>query len=300
MVGANEAAVRHCMSKHMTVGVVMTVFNRKAETLACLRSLQRQANTETGMTIYVVDDASTDGTADAIRRQFPQVKLLRGDGQLYWNGGMRLALEKAYARGFDYYWWLNDDVELDEDALSRLMQTVDTLKATGRWPSIVVGSTRDSERGNVTYGGRTRTDRLRPMNFSLIEPGSEPIAAETMNGNCVLVPTEVALTLGNLTPAYRQSMGDYDYGLRARQSGYGVWVAPGTFGLCNKHTVRDTRNTPLSSELRRLASTKELPFRAWATFTRRWSGALWPVYFLSPYVRRGLGLVGERLRKSGT
>lgn len=279
------------------VAVVMTVFNRREHTLRCLESLTGQESSSAELTIFVVDDASTDGTSEAIANQFPGVRLIRGTGDLYWNGGMHVGLEAALGEGFDFYWWLNDDVELDRDALARLLRTAHRLSDRDGWPGIVVGSMRDPDDGHLTYGGVVRTSALRRFNFTLVEPTDEPLRVETMNGNCVIVPKAVAHNLGNLSSSYRQKMGDYDYGLRARQAGYGVWVAPGTYGDCARHPERRTDLAPLVDELNRLWSVKELPFRPWWAFTRRWGGILWPIYFISPYVRRGANLIAERARR---
>lgn len=275
----------------------MTVFNRKDQTMRCLRSLMRQGGDTARFVVFVVDDASTDGTGEAIASEFPEVRLLEGSGDLYWNGGMRLGLEAAMAEGFDFYWWLNDDVALDEDALSRLLSTADLVSRQQDRPSIVVGSMRDPDRGHVTYGGVVREHRWRPLHFTLVVPNDdEPLPALTMNGNCVLIPEQIAHDLGNISPEFRQKMGDFDYGLRAQEDGYGVWVAPGTLGACALHPPRRTDQAPLAGELRRLWSIKELPFGPWKTYTSRWGGPLWPLYFVSPYVNRSIRLFTERLR----
>lgn len=276
----------------------MTVFNRKDDTLACLRSLQQQGGGgRATLEVVVVDDGSTDGTADAVAAAFPEARLLRGSGDLFWNGGMRKAFGAALAEGFDYYWWLNDDVELDEDALTTLLDTAESLRQQGRPPAIVVGAMRHPDDGRTTYGGVRRQSAMRPLDFSLVEPSSTPVQVETMNGNCVLIPKEVAHNLGNIEPAYRQKMGDFDYGLRARDAGFEVWLAPGTLGVCATHPPRRTDDRPLLPEIRRLWSVKELPPRPWLVFTRRWAGPLWPLYWISPYLRRSAALVAERVRR---
>ncbi|HUG85465.1 MAG TPA: glycosyltransferase family 2 protein [Euzebya sp.] len=279
------------------VAAVMTVFNRKDDTLACLQSLHQQGGTRARITTFVVDDGSTDGTADAVAERFPDVRLLPGTGELYWNGGMRRAFGAALAEGFDFYWWLNDDVELDDDALTRLLDTDHAIRHDGVGPVILVGAMRHPDDGRTTYGGVRRHSQLRPLDFSLVEPSDRPVPVETMNGNCVLIPKEIAHNLGNIEPSYRQKMGDFDYGLRARQAGYAVWSAAGTLGRCATHPPRRTDTGPLWGEIRRLWSTKELPPRSWLVFTRRWAGPLWPVYWLSPYVRRAAALIAERLRR---
>ena len=101
----------------MRIAVVMTVFNRRAMTLACLEALRTQQVPDGTVDVFVVDDGSTDGTAQAVVQHHPDVRLLHGDGQLYWNGGMRLALAEAMEGDYDYYLWINDDTRLDDDGV---------------------------------------------------------------------------------------------------------------------------------------------------------------------------------------
>ena len=49
------------------------------------------------------------------------MRLLRGDGSLFWAGGMRLALGEALKGDYDYYVWLNDDTMLDPNAFKTLL-----------------------------------------------------------------------------------------------------------------------------------------------------------------------------------
>jgi hypothetical protein len=88
--------------------------------------------------------------------------------------------------------------------------------------------------------------------------------------------------------------------LRASAAGCEVWIAPGTVGLRASHPPRRTDLQPLWSELRRLWSVKELAPVPWLVFTHRWGGRLWFFYWLSPYLRRGLGQVLQRTRLRST
>ncbi len=74
--------------------VIVPVHNRKAVTLRCLHHLHTNGlPTETG--IIVVDDGSKDGTAEAIAADFPEVKLVFGNGELYWTGGICAGMQCA-------------------------------------------------------------------------------------------------------------------------------------------------------------------------------------------------------------
>jgi GT2 family glycosyltransferase len=278
------------------VAAVMAVHNRRDVTLACLDRLRAQDVPGVALDVYVLDDASTDGTAEAVARQHPEVRVLRGNGQLYWNGGMRRALAEAMAGDYDHYLWMNDDTRLDDGALERLLRTSDELRQAGRDRAIVAGSTRHPDTGALTYGGCARPSRWRRLDWALVEPAEAPRPCETMNGNAVLEPRSVVERVGNLDPAFIQQMGDFDYGLRARAAGCEVWIAPGTIGRCASHPPRRTDVLPLRSELTRLWSAKELAPGPWLVFARRWAGPLWPLYWVSPYLRRGLRLVAERVR----
>lgn len=283
------------------IAAVMAVHNRRALTLACLDSLRAQHLPGGTLDVFVLDDASSDGTAEEVAQRHPDVRVLAGDGHLYWNGGMRRALDVAMRGDYDYYLWMNDDTTLDDGVLARLLQTEQQLGERGRHnPVIVVGTTRHPDTGELTYGGQIRHSGRRRLRWTLVEPGSEPRPCETMNGNTVLVPRAVVRRVGNIDPAYVQQMGDLDYGLRATASGCEIWIAPGTVGVCASHPPRRTDLQPLGRELARLWSVKELAPRPWLVFTHRWAGPLWFLYWLSPYLRRGLGLILQRTRVRST
>lgn len=264
------------------VTVLMTSFNRREHTLACLRSLFA-SETSAALRVILVDDASADGTAGAVLDAFPGVTLIEGTGDLYWAGGMRLAFERAWTSPFDYLLWLNDDVVLATDALDRLIRSERDLRSA-RGPSIVVGALQDPITGSTTYSGVGRPG-WRRTDFRQIPPGPEPRRAETMNGNVVLVPRDAAQRLGPFDRAYRHGIADYDYGLRAAAAGIETWIAPTFVGTC----ARDCSPSPPSAEgLRAMLSPKRLPLRSWLLFTRRHTGPAWPLYWVSPYVRAAL------------
>ncbi len=270
----------------------MTVFNRAELTLRCLEGLHAQhALDRVDLDVVMVDDGSTDGTAARVADAFPSVRILRGDGQRFWNGGMRMAWADALSRDPDVTLWLNDDTILYPSALGTLL---DTLESTGGVPVagaevIVAGATVDPEDGQVNYSGVTQhpTRRLR---FDVIEPDGRPQRADTMNGNAVLVPRAVVSRLGTLARAYTHSMGDYDYGLRARLAGIPIWVTPEVVGDCPSNPGF-VPSGDVAADLERLRGTKHLPTDEWQTFAKRWAGPAWPAYWVSPYVRRTVAVL---------
>lgn len=271
------------------ISTLITCHNRKAKTLACLDALFRNTlPVGYALEVFLVDDDSTDGTALAVRQCFPLVNIIKGDGNLYWNGGMRVAFASAMEKGFDYYLWLNDDTLLYPTAIETLINTSRNLKAKQSKSAIVVGSTQDKRDGQLTYGGVIRPRKWKPTTFSLIVPRDVPVECDTMNGNCVLVPREVVETVGNLEEKFAHAMGDLDYGLRARYAGFAIWIMPRFAGTCARNAVTGSFNDasrPISVRLRKLMQPKGLPLSSWRVFTLRHAGFLWPVYWLWPYAK---------------
>lgn len=264
----------------MRVAALLTCHERRERTLSCLAHLAAQRDAGAQVDVVVVDAGSRDGTPEAIAAAHPDVELLRAGPELFWNGGMHRAAAAVAARDHDAHLWLNDDTDLDPGALAALL-------TTSRWAGdrdIIVGSTRDPVTGATTYGGVRRPSRSRPLQFDLVEPADRPLPADTMNGNVVLLPRAVVRGVGLLDPAFTHGIGDFDFGLRARRAGVGIWVTPGTVGTCARNPPVAHARGPVR-ELRRLRGPKGLPPREWALFARRWSGPLWPLYAVAPYAR---------------
>ncbi len=285
----------------MQYAVLMTVHNRREMTLASLHRLAEQTlHSSHRLTAYVVDAGSTDGTSEAIRREFPQVKIVAESSSVFWNGGMRRAFQSASESGFDGYFWLNDDTMLDVDACERLLGSVAAWEQE-RGPAIAAGSVLDPLTQEHAYGGfkmlrRGPKVQLRPV---LPDPERSQLC-DTTNGNFVYVPQKIAAALGTLEARFTHQLGDIDYGLRAGKAGFDVIVAPGYFGTCQPNSFAGTwrdRRLPFRERWQNLLSPKGAPPREWLLFVKRHYGVRWPIYAVSPYLMTLLTSVPLRRRR---
>jgi GT2 family glycosyltransferase len=278
-----------------SVAVLVTCHNRRAKTLLALQRLHAQAGAPCTLSVYLVDDGSSDGTAERVAHSYPGVRVIPGDGTLFWGGGMALAFGAAAAEDHDFFLWLNDDTYLFDDAVRHMLQTYQQVRPVCTKDSIVVGSTRSETSARANTGGRLRC-RWRRFRFDVVEPGDRPVRCDTFNGNCVLIPRRVADEIGGPDAAFRHHIGDFDYGLRASWNGFESWVAPGFIGTCEieRPAVVDTRGfRALFRILAKLCDPKGVQledgrlysFQEWARFARRHGGPFWLIYFLSPYRR---------------
>ncbi len=105
------------------VCAVVVTFNRKKMLTPCLQSLLVQ--TRPIDQILVVDNASTDGTPDLLRADFPQLTVLRLDKNTGGAGGFHAGMRWAFDAGFDWVWVMDDDIEMKPDALETLLKFQD-------------------------------------------------------------------------------------------------------------------------------------------------------------------------------
>ena len=131
------------------IAILLTVFNRKHETLLCLANLYKQRLPDkVCIKVYLTDDGCTDGTSEAICQTYPDVHIIKGNGTLYWNRGMYKAWETASnERQYDYYIWLNDDTFTYPETISTLLTT--SQKKEDK--AIIVGPTTNAQHTQPTY-----------------------------------------------------------------------------------------------------------------------------------------------------
>ena len=95
----------------MKVAAVVLSWNGREDTLACLRSLEAE-----GADVIVVDNASEDGSAEAVT----EVELIRNPQNLGYAGGMNVGIRAALQRGADAVLLLNNDVVVEPGAVGSM------------------------------------------------------------------------------------------------------------------------------------------------------------------------------------
>ncbi len=101
------------------VVVVILTWNGREDTLECLRSLVPVWNDR--VTGLVVDNGSSDGTAEAVRSRFPGVEVIETGENLGYAGGNNVGIRHALDRGADYVLLLNNDTVADPLFLKEML-----------------------------------------------------------------------------------------------------------------------------------------------------------------------------------
>lgn len=268
--------------------VLIVSHNRCDCTMRAIQAVMGQSSAvDAGVSLF--DDASTDGTPEIVKQSFPDVRVFHGSGNAFWNGGMHELWSAVRSDDVDGFLWLNDDTTLSDDAFDKLAYARSMLKGEIKEEKfILVGATKDSE-GRVSYSGYNVQPSPFAFKLSRVYPDEGSLKRiQTFNGNFVYVSKSVVDDIGINDSTFFHNLGDVDYGLRAGQASIGTFLLPGTIGLCESNDEKRRRGygSPELSfvqQWRKVNTHHGLPVESWLHFTRRHSGAWWPLHFILPY-----------------
>lgn len=213
--------------KKPTVSIIVSNHNglRYGHIVSCLRSVL-EVNYP-NLEILVVDNASSDGSVDYLKKVFSseaRLRIVENPVNSY-SIGLNLGVDAAKST---YLVFLNNDAEVDRNFIGELVKVLeeqpDIGLAQGKLlayanPKIIdsVGETMDLYASPITIGARQEDDERHNQVFEILSAsGSASITRRTM-----------IEWLGGFDPTYTMGYEDMDYGLRVRLSGYKVVFVPG-------------------------------------------------------------------------
>lgn len=213
------------------VSVVIPTHDTRALTLACLRSLAA-SDPLRAREIIVVDDGSTDGTANAIRDAYPDVRIIGHPSPRGFSAAANAGL--ADARGA-VFWLLNSDTEVAPDAVRRIDE------AFARDPTLGIASAQlwnpdgspqwsggptpgvawlflQSSGGGAILGHLPGFRRARPL------ASTADRSVGWVAGAAMAIRREAWIAVGPFDESFQVYAQDLDLSVRARASGWAVRV----------------------------------------------------------------------------
>ncbi len=206
----------------LTVSIIDT--NNRELTLACLRSLH--ANTHrVSFETFVVDNACTDGSAEAIAAEFPQVRLIHNSQKLGFSTNNDLVFRHAQGR---YFLLLNDDTIVQPSALDTLVEFMDSHPKAGAAGARLLNPDGTIQPSFAGFPGLA--DFYQPV-LTLVYPErwalKSPTRVDSVNGACMMVRREAAIQVGLLDtdfdPLYAE---EREWCFRIRRAGWEIYHVP--------------------------------------------------------------------------
>lgn len=225
------------------VSVITVNYNGLADTCRMIESLRR--HTRTSYEIIVVDNASQQDEAAALRERYPGITVLQAPRNLGFAGGNNLGIRAARGR---YFMLLNNDTLVEEEMLAPLCERLDNDPGLGA----VCPKIRFAQDGQpIQFAGYTRlsavTLRNRLIGFGEPDRGQyqQPHDTPYAHGAAMMVRREAVERAGEMPEMYFLYYEELDWSLRIREHGYRIGYEP-------RATVfhRESRSTGADSPLR--------------------------------------------------
>jgi len=204
------------------VTIIVLNWNGLKDTLECLDSIYMldYPNFE----VIVVDNCSSDGSVERIRRKFPQAVLIENSRNLGYTGGNNIGMHRAMELGADYVWLLNNDTVVEPDTLAKLVDASEQTPEIGLVSPIVHYY---DDPAKVQFKGAYAD--LSNFNISLVkdlrELDNEWVQRNLILwGTALLIKKSVIENVGYLSEKYFAYCEDCDYSLRALRKNFRTMV----------------------------------------------------------------------------
>lgn len=205
--------------------IIIPVHNRKEITLQCIKTLDGNGDLDRYYAV-VVDDGSTDGTSEAIAEKYPNVIILKGDGNLWWGGAIEKGMRYAYQQRAKYLLWLNDDCYPTTGAIEGLVNICKNSKNA----EIVSAQCLDPDTQEASYGGLIIGKYTLK---SIYTQHGNIIQCDALNGNLVCIPRAVVKTIGFPdSDRFPHHLTDYIYTYAAKKAGFNVLLSSQFIVFC--------------------------------------------------------------------
>jgi hypothetical protein len=215
------------------IAILIPVHNGIKYTSKCLKGLygliEREPVSKARFNIIVIDDGSDDGTEEMIQTEFPQTILLKGNGNLWWSGGINEGMKFAINQlNCNYVLWWNNDIVPAADYFSKLVTIL-----IAELPEVAGSKIYYAHDPKMIWsmGGifDTRNGRkfMTGMNAYDSEKFKRIYNADWLPGMGTILHKSVIEKIGMLDNLnFPQYHGDSDYTLRAKKAGYQIKVFP--------------------------------------------------------------------------
>ena len=153
---------------------------------------------------------------------YPEVNVIKGDGNLWWTGGVNVGIEAALSQGADYCLTLNDDTILPEEYLANMVAWAKQK------PEAVIGSLeKDASTKQVIYGGEYCDERTVTYLLETLPPdeqaGIHPVT--TLPGRGLWIPRVVFEKIGFFDrKRFPHYLADYDFTYNAFRAGFEMYI----------------------------------------------------------------------------
>jgi len=219
------------LNNNFKIAVVIVTFNRCDELVKTITAIQNQGIIEND--IIVINNNSTDTTKNILDSNYKNIQSIHLNENIASAGGFSKGMQTAFEKGYDWVWLFNDDSRPVEGSLQSILAHVNSDKI--QIGLLKIANKDENNKAVLLYWNGVR----KPV---YVDVSNDIVQTDLITFDGCIISKKTIEKIGYCDPLYFMGTYEFDYCLKAKDAGIGVYTLPN--GLIEDGKLGGKNGTP--------------------------------------------------------
>ena len=219
------------LNDNFKIAVVIVTFNRCDELVKTISAIRNQGILEND--IIVINNNSSDNTKNILDSNFKNIQSIHLNENIASAGGFSKGMQTAYEKGYDWVWLFNDDSRPVEGSLKSILEHLNSDKI--QIGLLKIANKDENNKAVLLYWNGVR----KPVS---VDVSNEIVQTDLITFDGCIISKKTIEKIGYCDPLYFMGTYEFDYCLKAKDAGIGVYTLPN--GLIEDGKLGGKNGTP--------------------------------------------------------
>ena len=219
------------LNDNFKIAVVIVTFNRCDELVKTISAIRNQGILEND--IIVINNNSSDNTKNILDSNFKNIQSIHLNENIASAGGFSKGMQTAYEKGYDWVWLFNDDSRPVEGSLKSILEHLNSDKI--QIGLLKIANKDDNNKAVLLYWNGVR----KPVS---VDVSNDIVKTDLITFDGCIISKKTIEKIGYCDPLYFMGTYEFDYCLKAKDAGIGVYTLPN--GLIEDGKLGGKNGTP--------------------------------------------------------
>jgi GT2 family glycosyltransferase len=216
----------------MKIAVVIVTYNRKSELIRTIKAVESQGIPQ--QDIIVINNNSSDGTRQMLDIEFTNLTSLHLEENIASAGGFSKGMQLAHEKGYNWVWLFNDDSRPVAGTLASVQPFLEDASKY-KIGLLKIGNINNKGQAILLYWNGVR----RPV---YIRVSNDLVPTDLITFDGCFISADLMSKIGYCDPEYFMGTYEFDYCLKAKDAGFGIYTVPN--GLIEDGKLGGLKGTP--------------------------------------------------------
>jgi GT2 family glycosyltransferase len=203
------------LNDNFKIAVVIVTFNRCDELVKTISAIQNQGILEND--IIVINNNSTDTTKNILDSNYKNIQSIHLNENIASAGGFSKGMQTAFEKGYDWVWLFNDDSRPVEGSLQSILVHLNSDKI--QIGLLKIANKDENNKAVLLYWNGVR----KPVS---VDVSNEIVKTDLITFDGCVISRKLIDKIGYCDPLYFMGTYEFDYCLKAKDAGFGIYTLP--------------------------------------------------------------------------